>query len=126
MQAHVLGQQRLQPGEVALVDRREETLREPIGLLARGLEPRPALVDLAPSAADQLPRRRLALADDLGDAVVGVVEDLAQQERRPLLGRQALEQDEEPDRERVGELGMGGGVVVAVGDQRRGQPLVDR
>ena len=41
----------------------------------------------------------LALADDLGDLGVAVVEDVVQQEDGALLGRQALEQDEEGDSE---------------------------
>ena len=40
-------------------------------------------------------------ADDLRDPVVGLVEHLVQHERGALLGRQALEQDEEGERQRV-------------------------
>ena len=72
--------------------------------LARGLEARPALVDVTPGPRRELAGVVLALAEDRGDLVVAVVEDVAEQERRALLGRQALEQHEEGERQRVGHL----------------------
>jgi hypothetical protein len=65
----------------------------------------------------------LARADDGGDLRVRVVEDLAQQERGPLLGRQALEQHQERQGQRVRHLGLVGRVAATVVDQRLGQPL---
>jgi hypothetical protein len=65
----------------------------------------------------------LARDDDGGDLRVAVVEDLAQQERGPLLGRQALEQHRERQGQRVRHLGMVGRVAATVVDQRLGQPF---
>jgi hypothetical protein len=99
---HVVGQQLLQPLEIAVLDGREEAGREPLPLLARGLEPdppTPPLLDVAAGPGRELAGVLLAAPDDLGDPVVGLVEHLAQQERGALLGRQALEQDEEGERE---------------------------
>ncbi len=59
-------------------------------------------------------------ADDPGDLVVRVVEDLAQQEHRSLDRRELLEQVQERERERVGRLGVADGLVF---DERLGQPL---
>jgi hypothetical protein len=56
----------------------------------------------------------LARADDLGDPVVGLVEHLAQEERGALLERQALEQDEEGERQRVRHLGLAAGSSSAL------------
>jgi hypothetical protein len=61
-----------------------------------------------------------ALADDAGELVVGVVEDLAQEEGRAFDGRELLEQVQELERERVGRLGVPGRLVL---DERLGQPL---
>ena len=73
-------------------------------MLARGLEPRPALVHV-PSRADiELTAVVLGSVDDPGDLVVAVVEHLAEQEHGALDRRQALQQDEERRRERVGRL----------------------
>ena len=94
--------------------------------LAVDVEARALGVDVAPRAGDELARVALALADHLGDLVVGVGEDLAQQERRALDGREPLEQHEEGERERVGQLGLGARVAGAlVGEQRLGQPRPD-
>jgi hypothetical protein len=96
-----------------------------VSLLARGREPRALLVHVAAGARRELAGVLLARADDLGDPLVGLVEHLAQQERGALLGRQALQQDEEGERQRVGQLGAAGGVVVGVGVryERLGKPL---
>ena len=83
-----------------------------------------ALLHVAPRPRRELAGVGLAGADDRRDLVVGVVEHLAQQERGPLLGREALEHDEEGQRQRVGELGLRGGLILAC-DQRLGQPLAD-
>ena len=48
------------------------------------VEARALVVDVAPRAGRELARVVLALADDLGDLVVGVAEHLAQQEHRAL------------------------------------------
>ena len=61
-----------------------------------------------------------ALADDPRDVVVGVVEDLAQQEDGALDRRELLEQVQERQRERVRRLGVANRLVV---DERLGQPL---
>jgi hypothetical protein len=61
-----------------------------------------------------------ALADDLGHLLVGVVEDLAQQEDGALDGRELLEQVQKGEGKRVGRLGMAQCLVV---DERLRQPL---
>jgi hypothetical protein len=71
VQHDVLGQQLLEVLELALADRREEAVGERVAGLARGLEARPALLDVPARASRELARVVLALADDLGDLVVG-------------------------------------------------------
>src|SRR5919198_5277720 len=73
----------------------------------------------------QLPAIALAALDDLRNLAVVVVEDLAEQEDGALDRRQALQQDEERHRERVGGLGLRGGIGLGVGQERFGQPLAD-
>ena len=115
---HVMGQQLLQPFEIALLGGREEARREPLLLLARGLEPRAPLVHVTAGPRGELAGVLRARADDLRDPVVGLVEYLVQQERGALLGRQALEHHEEGERQRVRHLGLAGGIVVAARHQR--------
>ena len=110
----VVGQQLLQPLEIALLGGREEAGRELLALLARGVEPGAPLVDVAAGPCGELAGVLLARTDDVGDPVVGLVEHLAEQERGALLGRQALEQDEKGERQRVRHLGLAGGIVVGV------------
>ena len=118
-----MGQQLLQPLEVALLGGREEAGRELLALLARGLEPRAPLLHVAAGPRGELAGVLLARPDDLRDPVVGLVEHLAQQERGALLGRQALEQDEEGERQRVRHLGLARGIVVGARHERLRQPL---
>ncbi len=120
---HVMGQQLLQPFEIALLGGREEAGREHLPLLARGLEPGAPLLHLAAGACGELAGVLLARPDDLRDPVVGLVEHVAQQVRGALLGRQALEQDEEGERQRVRHLGLAGGIVVGARHERLRQPL---
>jgi hypothetical protein len=123
---HIVGQQLLQPLEIALLRGREEPGRKRLPLLARGLEPGAPLLHVAAGPRGELAGVLLGRPDDLRDPVVGLVEHLAQQERRALLGRQALEHDEEGDRQRVRQLGMVGRVAAAlVVDQRLGQPFAE-
>ena len=108
----VVGQQLLQPREIAVLDGGEEAGGEFLALLTRGLEPRAPLRHMPASPGGELAGVLLAGADDLRDPVVGLVEHLAQQERGTLLGREGLEHDEEGERQRVGHLGLAGGIVV--------------
>src|SRR6266487_2123518 len=85
----VVGQQLLQPLEIALLGGREEAGRELLPLLARGLEPRAPLLHVAAGPCGELTGVLLARADDLRDPVVGLVEHLAQQERRALCRRRS-------------------------------------
>jgi len=78
-----------------LLGGREEAGRELLLLLARGLEPGAPLLDVPAGPRDELAGVLLARGDDLRDPIVGLVEHVVQQERGALLGRQALEQDEE-------------------------------
>jgi hypothetical protein len=80
----VRGEQREQTIDVAVVDGFVEASGEHVALLARGLESWPALVDLAPCPGGELAAVLLALADDGGDLSVVVVEDVVEQEDRPL------------------------------------------
>ena len=66
-----------------------------------------------------------SLADDRRDLRVPVVEHVAKQQHGPLLGREALQQRQHGQRQRIGRLGVPGRVVVAVGDDRFRQPLAD-
>jgi hypothetical protein len=57
-----------------------------LALGAGGLEPRPALVDTAPGAGEDLPAGGLGLPGDLRDLRVWVAEDLAE-EKHGAFGR---------------------------------------
>src|SRR5918995_1246830 len=61
---HVVGQQLLQPLEIALLGGREEAGRELLQLLARGLEPGALLLHVAACPCGQLAGVLLARADD--------------------------------------------------------------
>jgi hypothetical protein len=74
----VVGEQLLQSVEVALLDGGEEAVRELLAPLARGLEARPPLLNVAAGSADELAGVLLARADDLRDPVLGLVERLVQ------------------------------------------------
>ena len=124
-QLDVVGEQGLEAGEVALFGGLEEAAGQLLALLAGRLEAGAALLDVAPGAGRELAHVVLALADDRGDLGVAVVEDVVEQEDRALLGREALEQDQHRQRERVGGLGVAGRVVLAVGDDRLRQPFAD-
>ena len=95
-------------------------------LLARGLEPRPALLDMPPRPRGELAGVRLGLADDLGDLVVAVVEDVVQQQHRALLGGQALEQRRgTPGRASRPSRRARAGSSPGSPDERLRQPLAD-
>jgi len=121
---HVVGQQLLQSFEIAVLGGREEAGRELLPLLARGLEPRAPLLHVAAGSCCEL-AGALARAHDLRDPLVGLVEHVAQQERGALLGREALEQDQEGERQRVRHLGLAAGIVVVAGHERLGQSLAN-
>ena len=123
---HVVGQQFLQPLEIPLLGGREEAVRERVALLARGLEsdaPTPPLLHVAAGPRHELAGVLRARTDDLRDPVVRLVEHLVQQERGPLLRRQALEQHQEGERHRVRDLGLPGGIVVGARHERLREPL---
>ena len=121
----VLGEQLDEPVRVAVLDRCEEAPRELVPLLARGLEARPPLLDVPPGAYRELAAVLFPLADDRRDLAVSVAEHLVQQEDGTLDRREALEQDEERDRERVGELDLLRRPRRRVDEQRLRQPLAD-
>jgi hypothetical protein len=50
VQDDVMGEQRLEPGEIALLGRGEEPPRQLLALLGRGLEARPALLHVPAGA----------------------------------------------------------------------------
>jgi hypothetical protein len=99
--------------EVAAAHGVKEAAGHLVALLARGVEPGLALVDVVPGAGEDLAAVRLRLAGDLGDLVIVVAEDLVQQEHGAFGGRQALEQDEEGHGQGIRHLGtlrgVGGG-----------------
>ena len=67
----VVGQELLQPFQVALLGGREEARRELLTVLARGVEPGTPLVDVTAGPGGELAGVLLARADDVGDPVVG-------------------------------------------------------
>ena len=69
-----------------------------------------------------LPARRLTFLKHRGDVAIIRVEDLVQQERRPLLGCQPLEQDHECNREVRRELQIALGRWEGVAHQRFWKP----
>jgi gamma-glutamyl phosphate reductase len=79
--------------------RGKKPLGKRLALGRGGLESRPSCSHVSPCAGHELAAVVLAGVDDGGDLVVGVVEDVAKQQRRPLFGRQAFEQGEERERE---------------------------
>jgi hypothetical protein len=85
VQLDVLGEQRLERFEVTPLGGGEEALRELLPLLTRCLEPGTVLADVPPGSGGELTSVVLTGADDLGDLGEGVVEDVVEQERRPLL-----------------------------------------
>ena len=89
------------------------------------MEAGPALLDVASGAGGELAHVVLALADDLRDLRIAVVEHVVKQQHGSLLGREALQQHQHRQRQRVGRLGVPGRIVVAVGDDRLWQPLAD-
>ena len=97
----VLGQQLDEPVEVALADRLEEAPGQRLALLPRGLEARPAGLDVTARADGELASVLARLADDLGDRVVAVVEDVVEEEDRPLDRAQGLQRDQQRHRDRL-------------------------
>src|SRR6266508_3180158 len=104
-----------------------DTLNEPscqlVALLARGLEAGPALLEVASRSRRELTDVVLALADDLRDLRIPVVEHVVQQQHRALLRREALQQHQHRQRQPVGCLRVPGRIIAAVGDDRLRQPL---
>ena len=117
-QLDVVGEQRLQPSEIALLGRLEEPSRELLALLVRRLKAGPALLDVASGPRRELAHVVGALADDLGDLRVVVVEYVVKQQDGALLGREALQQHQHRQRQRVGclsVLGRPSGPSVMIG-----------
>jgi hypothetical protein len=124
---HVGGEKFEQRAQVAAARSVEEAAGHLVALLAGGVEPRFALIDMVPGTDEDLTAVRLGLAGDLGDLGVVIAEDLAEQEYRAFGGRQALEQDQEGHGQGIGHLGALRGVGSSrwrqlVGDERFGQP----
>jgi hypothetical protein len=124
---HVGGEEFEERVEVAATHGVEEAAGHLVALLARGVEPGLAFVDVVAGAGEDLAAVRLGLAGDLGDLAVVVAEDLVQQEHGAFGGRQAFEQDEEGHGQGIGHLGAlrgvgGGGGAQLARDERLGQP----
>jgi hypothetical protein len=122
---HVHGQQLHQPVQVAVAHGGEELPGQLVLLRSRHLEAGPAGLDVATGSSGDLSAVVLALVDHAGDLRVGEPEHVVEQKHRPFHGRQALEQDQERHRERVGHLGVLGQVMGLVRQHRLGQPLPD-
>ncbi len=120
-----MSEQRLERSEVALLGGREEPSCELVALLTRRLEAGPALLDVASGAAGELAHVVLALADDRRDLRIPVVEHIVQKQHGSLLRREALQQRQHGQRQRLGDLSVPGRIIVAVGDDRFWQPLAD-
>jgi hypothetical protein len=68
--------------------------------------PGPLLAHATARSADNRATCNFALAKDLGNFCVVALEYLVEQERSPLLGGQAFEQDQKCDGETGGQLGL--------------------
>ena len=68
-----------------------------------GVEARPSGVQALPGTVYQLPAVGFAVADQVGDFAVVVIEGLLQQERGAFLGAELFEQGQEGDRDVVGQ-----------------------
>ena len=118
---HIGGKKLEQAAQVTAARGVEEAAGHLVALLAGGLEPGLALVDVVPGADEDLPAVRLGPAGDLGDLRVVVAEDLAEQEHGAFGGRQAFQQYKEGHRQGIGHLG----VLRGVGFRRGAQPAFD-
>jgi len=92
---HVRREQLQQCVKVTAADGFEEAAGHLVALLAGGVEPGLAHVNVVPGPGGDLPAVRLGLAGDLGDLPEVVGEDLVEQENGAFGRRQALQQDEE-------------------------------
>ncbi|GAA1696954.1 hypothetical protein GCM10009792_16100 [Microcella alkalica] len=112
-------EQGLERGEVATLRRRHERSEEVLALLARD---RPASVsaERAAPARDELPRRGLGRAENVGEARAVVGERLAQHHSGALGAAQPLEKEQGRKVERLGAFRAERGVVARV--DRLGQP----
>jgi hypothetical protein len=118
-----VGRQHLhQPVHVAVARRLQEALGQLEALLGIGIEARALVVDVAARPRQDLTRVVLALADDLRDLGERVVKGVAQHEHGALLGGEALEQDEEGQRDGLLVLDLRRAGVL---DERLGQPVAD-
>ena len=124
-QLHVVSKQRLEPGEIAVLGGRQEPSRQFVVVLLRRLEPRPALLDVASGPGGELADVVLALADDRRDLRIPVVEHVVKQQHGSLLRREALQQHQHRQRQRIGCLRVPGGIIVTSGDDRLWEPLAD-
>ena len=124
-QLHVVSEQHLERGEIALLGGRDEPSHQLVALLARRLEAGPALLDVASGAGGELAYVVLALADDLRDLRILVAEHIVEQQRGSLLRREALQQHQHRHRQRISSLRVLGRIILAVGDDRLWQPLTD-
>jgi hypothetical protein len=89
------------------------------------LEAGPALLDVASGAGGELAHVVLALADDRRYLRIPVVEHIVKQKHGSLLGREAFQQHQHGQRQRVGCLRVPGWIIVPVGDYRLWQPVAD-
>ena len=89
-----------------------------------GLEPLAPRMHVLAGAVRDLAHRRHGFADRACDFVVVEAEHLAQDEHRPLVGGERLEQHQHRHRHRLGEHDVGRGVAL-VEQQWLGQPRAD-
>jgi len=102
-----------------------------LALPAGRVEPGLVLDHVPPRPPGKLTAVVLALADDAGDLVVAVVEDVVQQEHGALGGTEPFEQQQERHGQRVGVLRVRGRIRRRRAGRRRirqhrlGQPGAD-
>lgn len=119
------GQQRPEPGEVALSSGGREAAGELPLLLAGCPSARAPLLNAPSRSRRELAHIVRALADDLGNPWVVVVEHVVEQEHGALLRRQAVQHHQHRRRQRVGHLRLLSRMVGGRADGRLRQPLAD-
>jgi hypothetical protein len=82
------------------------------------LEAGPTLLDVTSGAGGELADVVLALAHDCRDLRIPVIEHIVKQQHGTLLRREALQQHQHRQRQRIGCLRVPGRIIVAVGDDR--------
>ncbi len=121
----IRGEQLLEPFEITITRRREEAVDEVAVVAAGCREPHAPFGHVLAGPSGELPGVGFGRADHLGDVRVLVVEDVVQQQRGPLLGREGLERDEQRERQGIRRFGLSCRDRPRVRHDRLGQPVAD-